>query len=126
MAALQSLLDPAFVRSLAMHTGIASGLVVARRSDSRGGDFVLTGDAVNMAARLRSAAASREVVVGATTWQQVSDAFEAEATKLSSRIAEGGGSPRHEIWRTLVLAALGGLCVEVWMTRRMARTRGLA
>jgi len=73
-------LDPAFAQSLAMHTGIATGLVVARRSDHRAGDFVLTGDAVNTAARLRSAAASREVVVSATTWQQVADAFDAEAT----------------------------------------------
>ena len=52
-------------RSLAMHTGIATGLVVARRSDARAGDFALTGDTVNTAARLRSAAASREIVVSA-------------------------------------------------------------
>jgi len=73
-------LEPAFARSLAMHTGIATGLVVARRSDARAGDFALTGDTVNTAARLRSAAAAREVVVSATTWQQVSDAFDAEST----------------------------------------------
>ena len=73
-------LEPAFASSLAMHTGIATGLVVARRSDARAGDFALTGDAVNTAARLRSAAAAREVVVSATTWQQVSDAFDADAT----------------------------------------------
>jgi tetratricopeptide (TPR) repeat protein len=73
-------LEPAFAHSLAMHTGIATGLVVARRSDARAGDFALTGDTVNTAARLRSAAASHEVVVSATTWQQVSDAFDAEAT----------------------------------------------
>src|SRR5450432_434516 len=73
-------LDPAFAKSLAMHTGIATGLVVARKSDARAGDFALTGDAVNTAARLRSAAAAREVVVSATTWQQVADAFDADAT----------------------------------------------
>ena len=38
-------LEPAFAQSLAMHTGIATGLVVARRSDARAGDFALTGDA---------------------------------------------------------------------------------
>ncbi|MEO5845954.1 MAG: adenylate/guanylate cyclase domain-containing protein, partial [Caldimonas sp.] len=73
-------LAPAFANSLAMHTGIATGLVVARRSDARAGDFALTGDAVNTAARLRSAAAAHEIVVSATTWQQVSDAFDADAT----------------------------------------------
>jgi len=73
-------LEPAFARSLAMHTGIATGLVVVRRSDARAGDFALTGDTVNTAARLRSVAAAREVVVSVTTWQQVSDAFDAEST----------------------------------------------
>ena len=73
-------LAPAFVKTLAMHTGIATGLVVARRSDARAGDFALTGDAVNTAARLRSAAQPRQVVVNATTWQQVSDFFDADAT----------------------------------------------
>jgi len=73
-------LDPSFAANLAMHTGVATGLVVARRSDGRAGDFALTGDTVNTAARLRSAAGSGEVVIGATTWQQVSDAFDAEST----------------------------------------------
>ena len=53
--AILATLEPAFARSLAMHTGIATGLVVARRSDARAGDFALTGDTVNTAARLRSA-----------------------------------------------------------------------
>jgi class 3 adenylate cyclase/tetratricopeptide (TPR) repeat protein len=66
-------------RALAMHTGINTGLVVARRSDARAGDYALTGDAVNIAARLRSLAAPGEVVVSADTWQQVADFFEAEA-----------------------------------------------
>ena len=39
-----------------MHTGINTGLVVARRSDARAGDYALTGDTVNTAARLRSLA----------------------------------------------------------------------
>ena len=65
--------------ALALHTGISTGLVVARRSDARAGDFALTGDAVNTAARLRSLAAPGEVVVGAETWRQVSAHFESEA-----------------------------------------------
>ena len=66
-------------RVLSMHTGIQSGLVVARRSDSRSGDYSLTGDTVNTAARLRGLARPGEVVVSPQTWQQVSDYFEAEA-----------------------------------------------
>lgn len=66
-------------RVLSMHTGIQTGLVIARRSDSRSGDFTLTGDTVNTAARLRGLARPGEVVVSPQTWQQVSDFFDAEA-----------------------------------------------
>ena len=65
-------------RSLRMHTGINSGLVVARRSDARAGDFALTGDAVNTAARLRSLAAPGEILVSESVWRQVADDFEGE------------------------------------------------
>ncbi|MEP7303465.1 MAG: adenylate/guanylate cyclase domain-containing protein [Caldimonas sp.] len=72
-------LEPAPGRPrLGMHTGINTGLVVARRSDARAGDYALTGDTVNIAARLRSLAGPGEILVGADTWQQVSDHFEAE------------------------------------------------
>ena len=66
-------------RSLKMHTGINAGLVVARRSDARAGDYALTGDAVNTAARLRGLAAPGEIVVSESTWRQVADFFDAEA-----------------------------------------------
>ncbi|MCY7306863.1 MAG: AAA family ATPase, partial [Rhodoferax sp.] len=66
-------------RLLSMHTGIQTGLVIARRSDSRSGDYTLTGDTVNTAARLRALAQPGEVVVSSQTWQQVSDYFEATA-----------------------------------------------
>ena len=75
-----------------MHTGINTGLVVARRSDARAGDYALTGDAVNTAARLRSLAAPGEVVVSATTWQQVSDYFDAERRRRSRSKARSGRS----------------------------------
>lgn len=32
--------------------------------------------------------------------------------------------PRHDIWWLLLLAALGLLCGEAWLTRRLARARG--
>jgi class 3 adenylate cyclase len=66
-------------RVLSMHTGLHTGLVIARRSDSRSGDYTLTGDTVNTAARLRGLAQPGEVVVSPQTWQQVSDHFEGEA-----------------------------------------------
>ena len=66
-------------RSLRMHTGINSGLVVARRSDARAGDFALTGDAVNTAARLRGLAAPGEILVSESIWRQVADSFDGES-----------------------------------------------
>ena len=66
-------------RELAMHTGVQTGLVIARRSDSRSGQYTLTGDTVNTAARLRGLAQPGEVVVSSQTWQQVSDYFDAVA-----------------------------------------------
>jgi class 3 adenylate cyclase/tetratricopeptide (TPR) repeat protein len=65
--------------SLSMHTGASTGRVVVRRSDTRAGQFTVTGDTVNTAARLRGLAADDEVVVGADTWREVSTLFEAEA-----------------------------------------------
>ncbi len=65
-------------RVLRMHTGIHGGLVVARRSDHRSGEFNLTGDTVNTAARLRSLAPPGDILVSAETWQQVAEFFDAE------------------------------------------------
>jgi len=64
-------------RKLSMHTGVHTGLVIARRSDARSGDYTLTGDTVNTAARLRGLAEPGEVLVSPQTWQQVADYFEA-------------------------------------------------
>ncbi len=66
-------------RLLSMHSGIQTGLVIVRRSDSRSGDYMLTGDTVNTAARLRGLAQPGEVVLGPQTWQQVSEYFDAAA-----------------------------------------------
>ena len=70
---------------LSMHTGINTGLVVARRSDARAGDYALTGDTVNTAARLRSLAGPGEVLVSADTWQQVCRPFRGRSAARRSR-----------------------------------------
>lgn len=51
--------------------------------------------------------------------------FEDQDTRLDLRLADHGGGEKREIWRGLVLAALGVLCVEVFLTRRIVRTQGL-
>ena len=70
---------PRIGRSLTMHSGINTGLIVARRSDARDGRFALTGDVVNTAARLLHLAGKDEIVVGQDTWREVDGEFESEA-----------------------------------------------
>ncbi len=53
--------------------------------------------------------------------------FEDDPAELPGRLfAASGRGERHPIWRFLVLAALAGLCLEVYLTRRIVRERGLA
>ncbi len=51
--------------------------------------------------------------------------FEPDPDRLVSRIFSGGSGGRRELWRGLVLAALGGLCVEIYLTRKLVRGQGL-
>ena len=50
--------------------------------------------------------------------------FEAEPDRLAARLSTGESGGKHEIWRLLVLAALGFLCVEVYLTRKIVRSQG--
>jgi hypothetical protein len=52
--------------------------------------------------------------------------FEFDPNRLGGRLFADGPGSRHEFWRYLVLAALAGLCMEVWMTRRMVKNSGFA
>lgn len=50
------------------------------------------------------------------------------AASVAGRMLDGGGraSGPRPVWRWLIAAALGGLCLEIAATRRLARRRGLA
>ena len=50
--------------------------------------------------------------------------FESSPDRLAARLSETEPGGRHEVWRFLVLAALGFLCVEVYLTRRIVRGQG--
>ena len=52
--------------------------------------------------------------------------FESESGRVAGRVLAADRGGRHEVWRWLVLAALGGLCLEVWLTRRLVMSRGIA
>ncbi len=61
---------------LLMHTGINSGLVVAQYRNDLDGLYRLTGDAVNVAARLRALAAADEILVGPDIQRQTTPYFD--------------------------------------------------
>ena len=65
-------------RQLQAHVGIATGQVVASRSSGPGQTFALTGQSVNLGARLADAAAPGETLISKTVWQTVSDLILAE------------------------------------------------
>jgi class 3 adenylate cyclase/tetratricopeptide (TPR) repeat protein len=62
---------------ISIRTGVNSGEVVA--GDPAGGQALVTGDAVNVAARLEQAAAAGETLIGNQTRLQVPDSVELEA-----------------------------------------------
>jgi class 3 adenylate cyclase/tetratricopeptide (TPR) repeat protein len=85
-------------RALTMHSGINTGLIVARRSDSRDGKFALTGDVVNTGARLLNLADKDEIVVGQDTWREVEGEFEG----MAGAATEVRGKERPIVpWRIL-------------------------
>jgi len=66
-------------RSLTMHIGINTGLVVTGEVDVQKGTHGLTGDAINLASRLEGIAGAGEIVVGPDTYHQAASWFEFEA-----------------------------------------------
>lgn len=67
------------VRELRMHSGIETGVIFARARDPRSGLWEITGDTVNVAARLRALAAPDEVLIGPGTQAAVAQFFATEA-----------------------------------------------
>jgi class 3 adenylate cyclase/tetratricopeptide (TPR) repeat protein len=77
LADLNDELDEHWGVRLANRTGVNTGEVVA--GDPTAGQRLVTGDTVNVAARLEQAAPENEVLIGETTYQLVRDAVTVEA-----------------------------------------------
>ncbi|MDJ0818899.1 MAG: AAA family ATPase [Desulfobacterales bacterium] len=63
---------------LRMHTGISTGLVVTHIRDIREGSYGITGDTVNIGARLAARAEADEIIVDPETFSFVSPFFETD------------------------------------------------
>jgi class 3 adenylate cyclase/tetratricopeptide (TPR) repeat protein len=75
--AMQRRLEELFEGRLTLRIGVNTGEVVA--GQARAGSSFVTGDAVNVAARLEQTAAPGEIVVGARTAEAVRGAFELDS-----------------------------------------------
>jgi class 3 adenylate cyclase/tetratricopeptide (TPR) repeat protein len=73
---------------LSMHSGINTGLAVTADVDPSKGTHGITGDAINIAARLSDLAKAGEIIVGPNTYRQAEKHFALEAlepTKLKGK-----------------------------------------
>lgn len=75
--------------ALSFRTGVNTGEVVAGE-----GETLVTGDAVNVAARLEQAATPGEILIGAETLSLVRDAVTVERSSLSSWRGSASAFPR--------------------------------
>jgi class 3 adenylate cyclase/tetratricopeptide (TPR) repeat protein len=89
--ALFRTLEDERARGLQLHTGIATGLVLAMSRDDREGRFGVTGDTVNVGARLRSLAGADEICMDEGTRAQAEIDFVLE--RLARTRVEGRKKP---------------------------------
>jgi class 3 adenylate cyclase/tetratricopeptide (TPR) repeat protein len=78
LASLNDELKRDWGMTIEIRTGVNTGEVVA--GEPTLGDSLVTGDAVNVAARLEQAAQTGEILIGETTYSLVKDAVQAEKT----------------------------------------------
>ena len=96
-----------FGGDLALHIGVNTGEVVVGRARA-GGSFV-TGDAVNIAARLEQAAGPGEILVGDRTAAGAHGAFEFDEPRTVSAKGKAGGVSCRQLIRALRLARPRGV-----------------
>jgi class 3 adenylate cyclase/tetratricopeptide (TPR) repeat protein len=108
LAALNSELERVWGVTLVNRTGVNTGEVVA--GDPTSGQRLVTGDAVNVAARLEQAAPATEVLLGQDTYRLVRDAVEVEEVEP---LELKGKAERVPAYRLVSVTAQG----EGWARR---------
>ena len=84
-------------KPLAMHSGIATGLVVTGETDVKSGRHGLTGDTVNRASMLTDLAATGEILVGSGSMSATSGFFEFEAREYRAGNETGAPIQAHRV-----------------------------
>jgi class 3 adenylate cyclase/tetratricopeptide (TPR) repeat protein len=95
LAALNVELERDHGVTLAVRIGVDTGPVVA--GDASAGQTMVTGDAVNVAARLEQAAAPGEILLGDPTYRLVRDAVRAEPLEPLSLKGKAQTVPAHRL-----------------------------
>ena len=95
LPALNALFEETWGITLRNHIGVNTGEVVA--GDATLGQRLVTGDAVNVAARLEQAAREREVLIGDLTYRLVRDAVEVEAIEPLSLKGKAEPVPAYRL-----------------------------
>ena len=107
---MQRRLEELFGDSLSLRIGVNTGEVVV--GQPREGSSFVTGDAVNVAARLEQAAEPGEVLVGERTAAAVRGAFELDEPRMAEAKGKAGGVACRRLVRALSLMrprGVGGL-----------------
>jgi class 3 adenylate cyclase len=100
-------LDNLFEGGLQLRIGVNTGEVVV--GQPREGSSFVSGDAVNVAARLEQGAAPGEILVGERTAAAVRGAFEFDAARVLEAKGKPGGIPSRRLLRALSLMRPRGL-----------------
>jgi DNA-binding SARP family transcriptional activator len=95
-----------FGDTLGLHTGVSTGEVFVAQ---RGGASFVTGDAVNVAARLQQAGSPRDILVAERTVSAVGAAFEFEDATTVEAKGKSGGIACRRLLRAVSLARPRGL-----------------
>jgi len=88
-------------RPIRMHSGVATGLVVTHRSDDRDGRIGITGDTVNVGARLKSLADDDSILVCPETQREVQGAFELQASEHTRLKGKESGITPYRVVRAV-------------------------
>ena len=105
--AMQRRLQTVFAGQLSLRIGVNTGEVVAGRP--RDGSSFVSGDAVNVAARLEQAAEPGEILVGERTVAAVRGAFEFDEPKTVEAKGKAGGVACRPLLRSLSLMRTRGV-----------------
>jgi class 3 adenylate cyclase len=95
LPALNEVFEATWGVTLRNHIGVNTGEVVA--GDATSGQRLVTGDTVNVAARLEQAAGAREVLIGDLTYRLIRDAVDVEAIEPLSLKGKAEPVPAYRL-----------------------------